>query len=407
MIARLGVSIHSGEVRALLVQRGVVRWHASVPCEFSAATAVEVFASLLATLPKRLGIRRATVAIGPAWCQVKHIEGLPAVRDLAMLTRLLHENSMSFFLRNLGRLAVSDIVRFADGTLWASAFDQEIAMSAIEALKRYRFANACVVPSVTAVAGLAPAGVHVWRDGEHTMELTVDEHRLLRRVRRASSDDETQPPTLSDPLAKLGNDSWVSAAAFGAATTKPAPFAWRPAPDPRRVARAARVRVSIGALLATAASVAVLVAPSVRAAQTVRDGSAVMKALRATQTEVARAQGELRRIASTLDRVEQFREQRGKTTMLLGAISQALPESTALVTLRIDSLDGNFIALTPHASDILPQLVSVTEMLQPRIVGSLTKEMLGAAQLERATVRFKRPALAKPLSSPSGRGSRG
>jgi hypothetical protein len=398
MIARLGVSIHSGEVRAVLVRRGVVRWHASVPCEFSATTAAEVFALLLATLPKRFGIRRATVAIGPAWCQVKHIEGLPAVRDLAMLTRLLHENSMSFFLRSAGRLAVSDVVRYADGTLWASAFDQEIATSAIEALKRLRFANACVVPSVTAVAGVVPAGVHVWRDGEHAMELTLDEHRVLKRVRRVSGEDETQAPTLSDPLAKLGDDAWVSAAAFGAATShKRAPFAWRPAPDPRRVARAARLRIGVGALFATAALVAALAAPGVRAARTVRDGSAEMSALRLAQTEVARTQGELRRIASTLDRVEQFREQRGKTTLLLGAISQALPESTALVTLRLDSLDGNFVALTPHAADILPQLVSVSELLQPRIVGSLTKEMLGAAQLERATVRFKRPAPSDPL----------
>jgi hypothetical protein len=403
MIARLGVSIHSGEVRALLVQRGVVRWHASVSCELSGATASETFASLLATLPKRVGIRRATVAIGPAWCQVKHIEGLPAVRDLAMLTRLLHENSMSFFLRIGGRLAVSDIVRHTDGALWAAAFDQDVATSAIEALKRHGFANARIVPSVSAVSGVAPAGVHVWCDGEHVIELTIDEHRLLKRVRRVSGDDETRPPKLSGPLAKLGDDAWVNAAAFGAATSqRRTPFAWRPAPDPRRVARAARLRVGVGALFVAAASAAALMAPGLRAAQTVRDGSAEMNALRSTQTEVERTQGELRRIGATLDRVERFREQRGKTTLLLGAISQALPESTALVTLRLDSLDGNFVALTPHAADILPQLASVTGLIQPRIVGSLTKEMLGAAQLERATVRFRRP----PATPTSGRGSR-
>jgi len=126
-----------------------------------------------------------------------------------------------------------------------------------------------------------------------------------------------------------------------------------------------------------------------------------LAALRASQTEVARAQGELRRVATTLDRVERFREQRGKITMLIGAISEALPESTALVTLRLDTLEGNFVALTPHAADILSQLADVPDIVQPKIVGSLTKETMGAVQLERATVRFKRPAPPSPASSES------
>jgi hypothetical protein len=164
-------------------------------------------------------------------------------------------------------------------------------------------------------------------------------------------------------------------------------------------------------LLSVAGGIAAIVAPGARAARIVSDSAGEMRTLRASQTEVARTQGELRRIAATLDRVERFREQRGRTTLLLGAISQALPESTALVTLRLDSLEGNLVALTPRAADILPQLMGVKEMMSPRIVGSLTKEAIGGVQLERATVRFKRwaPSTKPPLSaSPTGaRGGRG
>jgi Tfp pilus assembly protein PilN len=170
-----------------------------------------------------------------------------------------------------------------------------------------------------------------------------------------------------------------------------APFAWRPEPDPQRVARAMELRVAAAALFALVAATGAMVAPGVRAAQVVREASRELMALRQSRTETARAEGELRRAAATLDRVDRFREQRGRTTLLLGALSQALPDSTALVSLRVDSLEGSFVALTPHAADILPQLVSITELSGPRIVGSIVKETVGGATVERATVRFKRP----------------
>src|SRR5678809_867374 len=93
----------------------------------------------------------------------------------------------------------------------------------------------------------------------------------------------------------------------------------------------ARMRMATSVLLSVAGGIAAIVAPGARAARIVSDSAGEMRTLRASQTEVARTQGELRRIAATLDRVERFREQRGRTTLLLGAISQALPESTALV----------------------------------------------------------------------------
>jgi hypothetical protein len=402
MIARLGVSIHAGEVRALLVQRGDVRWRSSLACEYSAASAAETFERLLAALPKRLTFRRATVAIGPLWCQVKRIEGLPAGRDLALLTKLLRENSASFFLRGTTRLAVSDVTCFPDGSLWAAAFDQEIVASVIETLKRLGFGDLRIVPSVSAIASILPSGAWCWRDAEQVMELTIGEHRAFTRVRRVAMDVEVVQPPLSGPLKKLGDEAWENSAAFGAAFSRgQLPFAWRPAPDPKRLALASKIRMGTAAVLSAIAAVGAVGAPGARASRLIRDESGELASLRASQTEVARAQGELRRAAATLDRVERFREQRGKITMLLGAISRTLPESTALVTLRVDTLEGTFVAITPHAADILSQLADVSDIVQPKIVGSLTKETMGPVQLERATVRFKRSALPKSLSSES------
>lgn len=391
MISRLGVSIHADGVHGVLVQRGEIRWRESVACQYTTSTGPETIAALLASLPKRLGVRRATIAVGPAWCQVRQIEGLPATNDLAMLTRLLRENSDSFFLRGAARLEVCDIVRLADGSQWAAAFDHDLAMSVIEALKQQRFVNVRVLPSVIAIASLLPAGAHHWHDGQQATELCVGDRGGLLRVRRSAEPDTSALPMQGLPAA-LNDSAPATAAAYAAASMhRVTPFVWTPAPDPRRVARLARVRIAGSATLAIGVAAVALIAPGARAERVVRGASHEMEALRMTQTEVARTQGELRRIATTLDHVDQFRERRGKMTVLLGAISQALPESTALVTLRIDSLEGNFVALAPHAADILPQLGSVSELVQPRIVGSLTRESSGATQLERATIRFRRP----------------
>jgi len=89
--------------------------------------------------------------------------------------------------------------------------------------------------------------------------------------------------------------------------------------------------------------------------------------------------------------VDAVRARRGRITLLLGAFSRVLPESTAIVELRIDSTGGSFTALSPHAADILPQLAGIDGATSARIAGTITRENVAGAQLERATFRFERP----------------
>lgn len=392
MINRLGISIHAREVRAVLVRGRQVAWHAAVD-RTSITSLGDAITSLLSSLPKSPGVRRATVAIGPSSCQVKKLDGLPSVGDLSLLTRLLHENSASFFLLGGSRLAITDVARLGGGTLWAGAFDHDVALVAVAALKKKGYLKFRIVPSVIALASVLQAGETCWSDGDHAVEIRVTDGQILAHVRRVLQETPAEIPKLIGPVTQLGDDAWPNAAAFAAAILpRNASFTWRPAPDPKRVARLRRVRMAAMVVVCVLCALAAVVAPGVRAARVVRNSAEEMDRLREAQTEFARAQGELRRTALALDRIERFQAERGKTTLLLGALSQALPESTALATLRLDSLDGNFVALTPHAADILPQLASIPEIISPRIVGSLTNEMVGTAQVQRATIRFKRPA---------------
>jgi hypothetical protein len=383
MIVRLGLSLEAAAIHAVLVTRNRVIWQSSMDASFGTAGSDEI-GRLLAPMPRRFGLRRATIALGLSWAQVKQIEGLPPVKDDATRSRLVRENSASFFLHGGSRMAVSEIVRLADATIWAAAFDHTVVSAILGVLGKRGFTNVRVMPSVVALASLASDGVHYWEDGGAIVEATTEKHEVSGIRRVASRDVLDSPP--------IAPDDQPAAAAYGAAiAARRAPFVWRPEPDAKLVARARRARVTVAASVAVVTGFAMLTAPGARAARTVREMSMELADLRATQIEVARVQGELRRAAATIDRVDKFSAQRGHTTMLLGALSQALPESTALVTLRLDSLEGSFVALTPHAADILTQLVSVTEISAPKIVGSLTKETVGGATLERVTVRFKRP----------------
>jgi hypothetical protein len=79
-------------------------------------------------------------------------------------------------------------------------------------------------------------------------------------------------------------------------------------------------------------------------------------------------------------------------TSLLADVSETLPESTALAALHVDSAEGRFVAIAPSVVEVLPALGSVTRAIDPRITGSVTRENVGGVWLERATLRFRRPA---------------
>jgi Tfp pilus assembly protein PilN len=199
----------------------------------------------------------------------------------------------------------------------------------------------------------------------------------------------TQPPPIPGPLAAVGADARDYLAAYAAAVSdRSAPLCWRPE---RSTARIPRVwRVTAGAILLAAASVGALVAPGVRDDRFVRAVASELARTKPIELEITRRESELRRVSQLLAHIESFRAQRGQMSRLLGELSRSLPESTAIVTLRVDSLEGSFVALAPHVTDVLPTLAQSRLLVFPRIVGAVTRENVGAAKLERAAFRFRR-----------------
>jgi hypothetical protein len=216
----------------------------------------------------------------------------------------------------------------------------------------------------------------------------------IYRIRPISSfaDSECEHPTLSDALSVLGENGWSYVAAYGAARSSPrAAFVWRPEIDPRRARLVRRARNTVVASMMIGAAMAALLTPGLRAVRLVSLGSAELKQLGDVPREAARTEADLRRVSALIDHIGRFRSERGGITLLLGGLAEALPESTAMVTLRVDSLEGSFIAVTTHAADVVPQLLTIERIVAPRIVGSITTEVMNTARLERAAFRFRRP----------------
>jgi hypothetical protein len=107
------------------------------------------------------------------------------------------------------------------------------------------------------------------------------------------------------------------------------------------------------------------------------------------RVEAARARAELTSITTSLNTIESFDAQRRALTSLFTAIGTALPESTAITTLHIDSTEASFVAMSPHVVDVLGAVSDALPGRDLRIASVVAREQLGAVRVERATFRAR------------------
>lgn len=358
MRSHIGVSIDSAELRAILVQSGAVQWYSWARLEARESLGDAVRA-LLADAPRPARGLRTTVALSRTWVQAKPLPGFPTVKPARLANQLLRENEQSFFL-STGRARVIVGVHIEpDGTPWGAAFDADVLDELVRAVRSARLGR----------VRLAPVAV------------------VLSAVTRTG--DENVPPALQS----IGEDAAPYFVAYAAAVApRRLPLAWSPARDPGHARRWTMAgRLAAGAAIITATAFATL-SPAIRAARSTRAIERQIARLRPEQAEIQRNEIELMRVTGTLNRIAAFSASRGEVTRLLAALTRAIPESTALLTVRIDSVDGAFTAVAPRVADVLPELVAERDIVAPRIVGSMTREMMGGVQVERAAFRFRRRA---------------
>jgi len=391
----LGVGVGEREIRVVLVRRSAIQWHSSESFAGVGALAPALRA-VLSRAPRRpIGIHVTTV-ISPAWVQVKSLSGLPSIKPARLASQLVRENQQAFFLWKGTPALVADVQRQKTGAAWGAAFDREVIEGLTQAFREARMTIGCVAPAVVAVVAALPNQVVQWNDGDDRLDLEGDADGL-RRLERISGDAPPPSATLPAALARLGDDAGRFLDAYAAAVA-PAqlPLAWRLQSDEKRSRAWARVRLVATASALAAAAVFAAVGPGWRARSFGLAADRELARNRGVQIELARNESELRRVTQMLNRLESFRAERGKVTRILGQLAQSIPDSTALLTFRVDSVEGAFTAIAPHVADVLPELESVGDIVSPRIVGSVTREVFSGVHVERATFRFRRSRPASP-----------
>ena len=393
MKRRIAIEIGASELRAVWMESGALRWHARAALP-DASALPEALSALLSTRPRVLARARAIVALSPRWVQVRQLQGLPPVGSPRVAAQLLRENEQAFFLWT-GRPSTIVIHVAVGRDSWGAAFDTEFLDAITRAVQSTRLRVVEICPSVAGIAAAFPGQSVVWRDAEHCFRIRGDQDGLLELDRVLDCPDRDALPT-TDALHPIGADAAQFVAAYAAATVRRrSPLAWRTHADPVRLRRRFRIINAAACIAVLSAGAAATLAPAVRAAASTRETERELRRLHGVQQQLVSVQTELRRVSDALDRVATLAVDRGSITRILGALSQATPESTAILDLRLDSTQGSFTAIAPNVADVLPALANAAEIVAPQIVGSVTRETIAGVRLERAAFRFRRPRSAR------------
>jgi hypothetical protein len=389
MTKRLSIAVGPNELRGLALRAGALHWHGCVPLT-SVDAADAALRALLSSAPRAFARTRATVVLSPRWVQLKRLDGLPLVRPARLVDQLLRENEQSFFLSR-GRPATIVARLDRDGAAWGAAFDTDMLNALVRGARSARVRIVSVAPSLGALAAAFSGQQLTWSDGEQAFEIqgSGDGVAQLRRVLDGRSAASMPMPELLRPL---GVEAESFLPALAAATVRRSlPLSWRPCNDSARLLQRRRAVNAAACIALVAAAVSALSARGVHAVLLARDSERELQRLDAERRELAFTQAELRRVDDALGVAARFAAERGRVTRVLAALSEAAPESTAILDLRVDSVEGSFSAIAPHVAELLPAMATVGAIGAPQIVGSVTRETIAGARLERGAFRFRRP----------------
>jgi hypothetical protein len=331
---RLGLALTETAASAVLVRGDVVEWSQLLPVANDESRCGTV-RELHAASPRR-GRPTLSAVVGPTFVQVRRLEGLPQL-DQALLSQLVRHNASTFFLKRDGGVVTSDVHCDGEGT-WAAAFDRDVVDEIVALATELKLR----------LLGIAPGDPTGGTGGIDTD---------AERARRAAD------------VGRATRLVWRSGVAM-----------------PRR--RRIRQFVGIGLLIAVAATA--FVAPIIRSVVDERRMAREIAALRPLELEAAQTSAELRRVTQLLAQRTDFDAKHGRMLRLVSGIAAVLPESTAIVSIRAESLDVSLVALGPRVTELLPALTAVADPKSLRVVGSVSHDLQSGVHLERAAFRFRR-----------------
>lgn len=390
---RIGIAVHQRDVRCVAVRGTRVVWtHIELLGEQPLTPALERIYRLM---PRRnLLAPRPRIVFGPRFAQQRRLNGLPTTVDHRLVRAVVDENVERFFLRSAARLVVTTAAPCPDNTLMAAALDFGVVSATVSAGRAVGIVPECIAAGVgvLACALVIPKDCEWFEWGEPDERVRV---RLRGGIvvsgqlvpRGAPSGELLPAPPLRGELDGHGEGF---AEAYGAAVAN-----LRAIPALRRQDLRPATRTRARLLRAVSCTVLVVsigawfTAPALVAARNAAHAEKRLMAHGLEQRRIAHISGEARRSAAVVEQVEAFRRQRRSMVSLLSQVSDALPESTAVSSLRVDSLGGTLTLLAPRVMNAVQALAAVPAWDGLQVAGPLLREVTGPKELERITLRFR------------------
>ena len=394
MTMRVGIYVGADWLAGVAVSRQGVVWHAVL--QRTSDTSLDSHLShLLDDIPvKRFARAQIFVALGPALAHVKQLRALPPIAAPRVLRQLIEAAPSRFFLADYTAPVVADPVRSAEGW-WVAVADAKTIAAVDAACGRRGMRHMGARPAATLLdAALAtPAnGTRIaWCDGDIALDIVCGDRSIasIRRVSASSGGPDVPAARLDGPLEQIGDDAWSCAGAYAAARAgTAAPLRLRRTDDGHRSPyQSVRRVVSVGSLVASVAMM--LAAPSVVAARVLRENEREFVLVRAKASAVEKDRAVVKQQQFALRQIRTFSTARRLFTPLLASLSLQLPESTAIVALRLDTLGGALVALSPVGTDVVAAVSTTPAIGAIQLSAPITRETVGPLELQRMSLRFR------------------
>lgn len=385
---RIGIAVSSRELRAVAVRRAGVKW--AVVQELGPDQPLKsAFAELVSRIPDRRWVKpAASVAVGPAYVQVKPLSGVPPIQDGRALHALVAHNVDRFFVRTAAGSVTSLPWRDPDGRIWVAAYDEAVIRGVQAGCRGVGLRLRSIMPSVVAVAFATNGPSAVWLEDDIITRLTFQGRRVaaVRRTRGAPTEAIPRPEVVP-ALAPLGADAWRWAAAFGAVLVDAREPARLVAPlleDSRQLRRRVVASAGLALLAASWFLAAPIIRATVDASRYRRQLSSVAPSLR----DALAAEAALRQVDSGLTRLAHVVPPGSSRLELLARLTAALPESTVIVSISVDTVGGTATLLGRRASAAVARLETLPGWSGVQLMGPVLRQQVGGVALEQVSLRF-------------------
>jgi hypothetical protein len=392
MRTSIGLAIAHGRIRVVLLRGRTIAWAGEDDVD-DADQLSEAIARLLRAIPIRRWYRpRLTAALGPGFAQVRHLSGLPPLTDPVSLARIVQEGAGRFFLKRGWPLVTTGVRLVEPGTVWAAAFDEPVVRAVATGCRTARVRLQGIVPTVCVLGAALEGDEIVWPDGPVAVQVTLADGRIamVRRFVNAEAIASGRVPLPREELQPIGDSAWRFADAYGAAVVpRTVDLLMRPGEHVTSASRVPRWRVALASTALLLGTVWALLAPGLAAARAGDEARAVLDSLSEGRNAALIAVASLQRITSVLEEVADFEASRQHSTLFLSALTEALPERSALLMLRFDTAGGTVVAVGPRAAQVVAPLERIAGITGLELVGPVTPEAVGSDRAERVTLRFQ------------------